>query len=104
MKTYKLIIPSAKTYLKRIVLIYGAQVRAGAHKHTAPKTPGWPGGAAAPPPSIRRGSSAASRTAIFVKQSLPCESKNRYLTVFAPGNLRRDFSKNCYPIAFSPTV
>ncbi len=33
MKTYKLIIPSAKTYLKRIVLIYGAQVRAGAHKH-----------------------------------------------------------------------
>ena len=37
--------------------------------------------------------------AIFAKQSLPCESKNRFRSVFAPGNFRRSFSKNCKPLA-----
>ena len=50
--------------------------------------------------SIRRGSFAAPRT-IFAKQSLSCESKNRFRSVFAPGNFRRSFSKNCDPIAYA---
>ena len=52
------------------------------HKWKAPR---WLGGAAAPPITIRRGGFAAPRTAIFAKQSLPCESKNHFLAVFAPG-------------------
>ena len=33
---------------------------------------------------------------IFAKQSLPCESKNHNIAVFAPGNLRKDFSKTVF--------
>ena len=39
---------------------------------------------------------------IFAKQSLPCESKNHNIAVFAPGNSRRNFSKNCFPVAHLP--
>ena len=49
------------------------------------KTPGWFGGAAAPPSVIRSSDLCAARS-IFAKQSMPCESKNAFLAPFPPGS------------------
>ncbi len=52
----------------------------------------------APPTSIRRASFARPRTRFLRRERSAAKTtgaNNRYLTIFAPGNLRRDFSKNC---------